>query len=81
MDVRREMPRIFAKFGLKVAELVDYTTACTRKQDLEMGIWQVLLRLSPQLQETSKVQAHPSLTKPLPLVCVALASVSYSIGR
>ena len=57
MDVLREMPGIVAKFGLSVDELPDFSTVCTRKQDLEMRNWRVMLRLSAQLQETGEVQA------------------------
>jgi len=57
MDVLHEMPGIAAKFGLSVDELPDFTTVCTRKQELEMRIWRVMLRLSAQLQETGDVQA------------------------
>ena len=57
IDVLHEMPGIVAKFNLSIAELPDFTTVCTRKQDLEMGIWRVLLRLSAQLQEIGDVQA------------------------
>jgi len=57
MNVLHEMPRIVAKFDLTVSELPDFTTVCTRKQDLEMRIWRVLLRLSAQLQDPSKIQA------------------------
>ena len=57
LDVLHEMPGIVAKFGLSVDELPDFTTVCTRKQDLEMRIWRVLLRLSADLQETGEVKA------------------------
>ena len=57
MDVLSEMPNVVAKFGLAVDELPDFTTVCTRKQDLEMRIWRVLLRLSAELQESGDVQA------------------------
>ncbi|MEF8772752.1 IS5 family transposase [Halodesulfurarchaeum sp.] len=57
MDVLSEMTEIVAKFDLMVAELPDFTTVCTRKQDLKMRIWHVLLRLSAQLQETGDIQA------------------------
>ncbi|SEP16148.1 Transposase and inactivated derivatives, IS5 family [Halogranum amylolyticum] len=38
-------------------ELPDFTTVCTRKQDLEMRIWRVLLRSSASLHEFGEVQA------------------------
>ena len=57
IDVLYEMPGIGSKFGLKVAEIPDFTTVCTRKQELEMRIWLVLLRLSAQLQDTGDIQA------------------------
>jgi len=57
MDVLCEMPGIVAEFDLSVAELPDFTTVCTRKQDLKMRIWRVLLRLSAQLQEPGEIQA------------------------
>jgi IS5 family transposase len=51
------MAGIVTKLDLTVAELPDYTTVCTRKQDLEIRIWRVLLRLSADLEETSCGQA------------------------
>lgn len=57
LDVLHEMPGIVAIFDLSVGELPDFTTICTRKQDLEMRIWRVLLRLSAELQEPGEVQA------------------------
>ncbi|WP_186007760.1 IS5 family transposase [Halanaeroarchaeum sulfurireducens] len=57
LDVLHEMPGIVAKFDLSVDEMPDFTTVCTRKQDLEMRIWRVLLRLSADLQETGEVKA------------------------
>ena len=57
MDVLSEMSGIVEKFDLSVAELLDFTTVCTRKLDLEMRIYRVLLRLSAELQETGDVQA------------------------
>jgi hypothetical protein len=56
LDVLREMPRIVAKLGLNTDELPDFTTICTRKQQLEMRIWRVLLRLSAELHHTGHVQ-------------------------
>jgi len=35
----------------------DFTTLCTRKQDLEIRIWRVLLRLSVELHDLGEVQA------------------------
>jgi IS5 family transposase len=57
MDILKEMPGIVAKFELKVAELPDVTTVCTRKQRLEMRILRVLLRLAAELQAPSKIHA------------------------
>jgi len=57
LDVLHEMHGIVAKLGLAVDELPDFTTVCTRKQDLEMRIWRVLLRLSADLHDTGEVQA------------------------
>ena len=54
------MPRITAKLGLAVDELPDFTTVCTRKQDLEMRIWRVLLRSSASLHKSGEVQAIDS---------------------
>ncbi|AWB28524.1 IS5 family transposase [Halococcoides cellulosivorans] len=57
LDVLHEMPGIVAKLDLAVTELPDFTTVCTRKQDLKMRIWRVLLRLSAELHDTGDVQA------------------------
>ncbi|WP_327051922.1 IS5 family transposase [Halomicrococcus gelatinilyticus] len=57
LDILQEVPRITAKLGLSVDELPDFTTVCTRKQDLEMRIWRVLLRSSASLHDFGKVQA------------------------
>jgi len=57
LDILQEMPRITAKLGLSGDELPDFTTVCTRKQDLEMRIWRVLLRSSASLHEFGDVQA------------------------
>ena len=51
-----EMPNIAGKLGLSVDELPYYTTVCTRKQDLKMRIWRVLLRASASLHVFGKVQ-------------------------
>lgn len=56
--VLNEVPGIVAEFGITGPELPDFTTVCTRKQDLEMRIWRVLLRLSAQLQETGEIQVQ-----------------------
>jgi len=42
LDVLYEMHGIVAKLDLAVADLPDFTTVCTRKQDLKMRIWRVL---------------------------------------
>lgn len=57
LDVLQEIPRSVSKFGLTVDELPDITTACTRKQDLKMRIWRVLLRVYVSLHEFGEVQA------------------------
>ena len=57
LDVLHEMHGIVAQLDLAVAELPDFTTVCTRKQDLEMRIWRVLLRLSAELHNLGDVQA------------------------
>ena len=57
LDILQEMPGITAKLGLSVAELPDFSTVCTRKQDLEMRIWRVLLRLSASLHDLGDAQA------------------------
>jgi len=57
LDVLHEMPGIIEIFGLSVAELPDFTIVCTRKQDLEMRVWRVLLWLSVQLQDSGDIQA------------------------
>jgi len=57
LDVLHEMHGIVAKFDLTVADLPDFTTVCMRKQDLEMRIWRVLLRLSAEVYDLGAVQA------------------------
>ncbi|WP_265112520.1 IS5 family transposase [Halosolutus halophilus] len=57
LDILYEMPGIVAKLGLAVDQLPDFTTVCTRKQDLKMRVWRVLLRLSVSLHELGDVQA------------------------
>ena len=60
LDVLSEMPRITGKLGLSVDELPDFTTVCTRKQDLKMGVWRKLLRRSTDLFEFGEIQAIDS---------------------
>jgi IS5 family transposase len=60
LDVLSEMPNITGKLGLAVDELPDFTTVCTRKQELEMLIWRKLLRASSDLFETGEIQAIDS---------------------
>ena len=60
LDVLSEMPRITGKLGLSVNELPDFTTVCTRKQDLEMPVWRRLLQASADLFETREIQAIDS---------------------
>ncbi len=57
LDVLHEMHGIVAKLDPAVTDLPSFTTACTRKQDLEMRIWRVLLRLSVELHDLGDVQA------------------------
>jgi len=57
LDVLHEMHGIVAQLDPAVAELSDFTTVCTRKQDLEMRIWHVLLRLSAELHDLGDAQA------------------------
>jgi hypothetical protein len=51
LDVLHEMSHILAKLGVSVDEFLDFTTVCTRKQDLEMRIWRILLRSPASLHE------------------------------
>ena len=51
LDVLHEVAQIPAKRGVSVEEILDFTTVCTRKQDLEMRIWRILLRSSASLHE------------------------------
>ena len=60
LDVLQEMPDIVALLGLSVEELPDFTTVCTRKQDLKMPVWRMLLLLSADLFETGEIQAFDS---------------------
>ena len=57
LDVLHGMYGIVAKLDLAVDELPDFTTVCTRKQDLEMRIWRVLQRLSAELHDTGEIEA------------------------
>ena len=57
LDVLAEMPNVVSKLGLSVDELPDFTTVCTRKQELKMRIWRVLLQVSASLHEFGEVQA------------------------
>jgi len=57
MDVLGEMPGIVEKFDLMVGELPDFTTVYGCKQDLEMRIWRVLLRVSAHLKDPGEIQA------------------------
>lgn len=74
MDVLREMPRIVEKLELTEADLPDFTTVCTRKQELEMRIWRVLLRLSADLHDTGEIQAIDSTS-------IAQQSSSYNYSK
>lgn len=57
LDVLYEMPRIGRILGLEPFELPDFTTVCTRMQDLKMPLWRNLLRLSAELHDTGEIQA------------------------
>lgn len=57
LDVLDEMPRIKGELGLAEATLPDFTTVCTRKQELKMRFWRVLLRPSSLLHKLGEVQA------------------------
>ncbi len=60
LDVLSEMPNIVSKLGLSVDDLPDFTTVCARKQDLKMGVWRRVLRLSTNLFDTGNIQAIDS---------------------
>ncbi len=55
LNVLHEMYVIIDRLGLTVADLPDFTTVCTRKQDLEMRVWRVLLRLSVELYDLGDI--------------------------
>ena len=57
LDVLYEMPRICRHLGLKPGLLPDYTTVCSRMQDLKMPLWRDFLRLSAELHDTGEIQA------------------------
>lgn len=57
LDVLQEMPRSVSLLGLTVDELPDFTTVCTRKQDLKMRIWRVLPRVYVSLHKFGEIQA------------------------
>lgn len=60
LDILQEMPDIVSKLGLSVDELPDFTTVCSRKQDIKMAVWRKLLRLSVELFDTGEIQAIDS---------------------
>lgn len=60
LDVLAEMHGIVEALGLTVDELPDFTTVCTRKQELVMAVWRVLLRESAALHDRGEVQAIDS---------------------
>lgn len=60
LDVLSEMPTIVGKLGLTVEELPDFTTVCTRKQDLDKRVWRRSLQRSAELFETGEIQAIDS---------------------
>jgi len=51
------MPRIGRFLDPELFELPDFTTVCTRMQELKMPIWRRLLRLSAELHDTGEIQA------------------------
>jgi IS5 family transposase len=57
LDVLYETPRIDRILGLEPFELPDFTTVCTRMQQLKMPIWRRLLRVSAELHDTGEIQA------------------------
>jgi len=57
LDVLYEMPRIDRIIGLEPTELPDFTTVCSRMQELQMPIWRRLLQLSAELHDTGEIQA------------------------
>jgi IS5 family transposase len=57
LDVLYEMPRISRILGLNPSELPDFSTVCSRMQELKMSIWRRLLQLSAKLHETGDIQA------------------------
>lgn len=73
-DVLAEMHGIVADLGLSVDELPDFTTVCTRKQELVMAVWRVLLRESAALHDTGAVQAIDSTS-------IAQRSSSYNYAK
>lgn len=74
LDVLTEMHGIVADLGLGVDELPDFTTVCTRKQELVMAVWRVLLRESAALHDTGDVQAIDSTS-------IAQRSSSYNYAK
>jgi len=60
LDVLSEMPKIVGKIGLSVENLPDFTTLCTRKQDLKMGVCRRFLRLPANLFDNGEIQAIDS---------------------
>ncbi len=56
LDGLHEMPRIVSTPGLEMDELPDFTTVCARKQELEMRLWRVLLRLSAELHDLTNLK-------------------------
>jgi IS5 family transposase len=77
LDVLSEMPGISNKLGLSVDELPDFTTVCTRKQDLKMPAWRNLLQLSADLFETGEIQAIDSTSL---AYCVASRNFAKRVG-
>jgi len=57
LDVLFEMPRIGRILGIEPFELPDFTTVCTRMQELKMPLWREFLQLSAELYDTGDIQA------------------------
>jgi len=51
------MGTVVEKLDLGPGELPDFTTVCTRYQDLKMAVWRALLRHSAELVQPGSVHA------------------------
>ncbi len=54
LEMLQKMPDTVAMLGLSVDELPDFTTVCSRKQDLKMSVWRTLLGLSADLFDSGE---------------------------